>query len=211
MATGVSTVVRPASYHAVYSPAVSTVGSLRVGFQRLRALRDRASAALGARASGVIGPSYALRTTAAAIASLLAARALGVANPIWAIVSSVVVILPGHGASVASAALRVIANLVGAAVGIGIAAIGMPPLPSIAIGLLLVAVLCRLLAIDGAARSASVSLLIVLSRPPGSVVDVSEIRVLQVLLGCAVAFVVTLVAAAIERARGPSSGDAGGE
>jgi uncharacterized membrane protein YgaE (UPF0421/DUF939 family) len=180
-------------------------------FQRVRAWRDRASAALGARASGTIGPSYAIRTTCAAVASVLVARLLHVQNPIWAIVSSVVVILPGHRASVASAALRVISNMVGAGVGIAFAATGLPALPSLALGLLLVAFLCRVLAIDGAARSASVSLIIVNLRGPVDAVGSSEQRVLLVMLGCAVAFVVTLIAAAIERARSPVTTDQGGE
>jgi uncharacterized membrane protein YgaE (UPF0421/DUF939 family) len=180
-------------------------------FERVRAWRDRASTLLGARTTGTIGPSYALRTTCAAMASLLVARLLHVENPVWAIVSSVVVILPGHRASVTSAALRVIANMVGAAAGIGIAAIGLPSPAAIALGLLLVSALCRLLAIDGAARSASVSLIIVLLRDPTGVIGSSEVRVLQVMLGCAVAFVVTLAAAAIERSRPAATTDQEGE
>jgi uncharacterized membrane protein YccC len=170
-------------------------GTLR----RVVELRDRWSKRLGAQSSGQIGLSYALRTTCAALASLFVCRALGIA-PIWAMVSSVVVILPSHKASVASAALRVIANLVGAAVGIAIAALGLPAVAALVLGLLLVAALCRLLAIDGAARSASVGFLIVSLRgEPASVIGTSEIRILQVALGCAIAFVITLIAARIER------------
>jgi uncharacterized membrane protein YgaE (UPF0421/DUF939 family) len=174
---------------------------MRNPLDRLVQARDRVSTALGARTAGTIGASYALRTTAAALASFLVCRALAVANPIWAIVSSVVVILPSHRASVASAALRVIANLVGAAVGVAIAATELPAPAAIALGLLAVAALCRLLAIDGAARSASVSLIIVLLRNPGGVLGSSEMRVVQVLLGCAVALAVTLVASGIESLR----------
>jgi uncharacterized membrane protein YgaE (UPF0421/DUF939 family) len=165
--------------------------------QRVIELRDRWSQRLGAQSSGQIGLSYALRTTCAALASWFVCRALGI-PPIWAMVSSVVVILPSHKASVASAALRVIANLVGAGVGIAIAAIGLPAVAALVLGLLLVAALCRLLAIDGAARSASVGFLIVSLRGE-SVLGSSETRIAQVALGCAIAFVITLIAARIER------------
>jgi uncharacterized membrane protein YgaE (UPF0421/DUF939 family) len=168
-------------------------------FARLRAERDRIATALGAQASGRIGLSYAIRTTVAALASMYLANALGLASPIWAVVSAVVVILPGHRASIASAVLRVIANLTGAGVGIAVASVGMPPLAELVIGLLAVALVCRLLAIDAAARSASVSLIVVLLRDPSGVRGSSETRVLQVMLGCGVALVVTLVVAGIER------------
>ncbi len=174
----------------------------RALLDRIRERRDRFAALLGAQASGKVGLSYAARTTAAALASLLACRALHVPNPIWAVVSSVVVILPSHRASVASAALRVIANLVGAGVGVAIAEVRLPPVAAVLVGLVVVAGLCRLLAIDGAARSASVGLIIVSLREPGGVVPSSEMRILQVVLGCSIAFVITLAAAWIERRLG---------
>jgi uncharacterized membrane protein YgaE (UPF0421/DUF939 family) len=166
---------------------------------RLRAERDRLSGFLGAQASGRIGPSYALRTVRAALASFAICHLLGVSSPIWSVVSAVVCIMPTHQASVASAGLRVIANLLGSAVGLAVSALGLSPLPSIAIGLPAVAALASLLAIDGAARSASVALVIV-SLPGGSsVAGLSERRVAQVMLGCAIAFCITVIGAAIER------------
>jgi uncharacterized membrane protein YgaE (UPF0421/DUF939 family) len=168
--------------------------------ERVRARRDRVSQLLGAQASGRIGPSFALRTTAAVLLATLLCHLLHLSNPIWAQVSAVVVIMPTHAASVTSAALRVISNLVGAGVGVALAQLQLPSLVTIALGLIVVAGLCRLLAIDAAARSASVALVIVSLRGADGIVGSSELRLLLVLLGCASALAVTIVAAGIERA-----------
>lgn len=165
-----------------------------------RGVRGRLAALLGVQSGSRIGPSYVLRTTSAAIASLLVCRLLHIANPIWAIVSSVVVILPEHSASIASAALRATANLAGAGVGVAIGALSLPQIPSLLVGLVLIAGVCRLLAIDAAARTASVAVVIVLLKDPRGVLGSSELRVVLVLLGCAIALVVTIAAAWIERA-----------
>jgi hypothetical protein len=164
----------------------------------IRARRDALSARLNAQSSGRIGWSYALRTLAAAMLALLLGRLLHLESSLWAVVSAVVVILPSHDASVTSAVLRVIANLVGAGVGVALSGLHLPAPVALAIGILLVAGLCRVLAIDAAARSGSVALVIVLVRP-GSVVSSSEVRVAQVVLGCMVALAVTIVAARIEQ------------
>jgi uncharacterized membrane protein YgaE (UPF0421/DUF939 family) len=166
--------------------------------------RTRLTRALGAQAGTRIGASYVIRTTLAATASLVVSRMLHIANPIWAVVSSVVVIMPEVHTSVASAAWRVVANLIGAGVGVGIALLALPSIPSLVMGLLVVAALCRLTGLDGAARSASVALVIVLLREhtAQTVLGSSETRVVLVLLGCVVALVVTIVAAQLERALG---------
>jgi hypothetical protein len=76
--------------------------------------RTRFAEMLGARTMR-IGPSYVARITVAAGACLAVARLLHIANPIWAVVSAVVVIFPEVKNSVSSAALRVVANFIGAA------------------------------------------------------------------------------------------------
>ena len=165
---------------------------------RARVVRNGVSQTLGGQSAERVGIRYAIRTTSAALASFSVCRALHIANPIWAIVSSVVVLLPSHRASVRTAGLRVIANMVGAGVGVAIAAIGLSMIPALVVGLFGVVGLCRLLAIDTATRSANVALVIVSLKEPGSVLGSSEIRILQVMLGCAIAFLVSLIAARIE-------------
>lgn len=165
----------------------------------VRARRDALSAFLGARAAGRIGKRYALRALSAAMLALLLGRLLHLESSLWAVVSAVVVIMPTNDASVTSALLRVIANVVGAGAGAAIAALHLGVPAGLAAGILLVSALCSLLAIDGAVRSANVALVIVLVRNPDSVMGSSEVRVAQVLLGCACALAVTIVAAAIER------------
>jgi uncharacterized membrane protein YgaE (UPF0421/DUF939 family) len=131
---------------------------------------------------------------------------LHLAEPIWAVVSAVVVILPEVRGSMASASLRVIANLVGAGVGLLVSFLGWPSLPSLALGLPTTALSCRIIGVDTAARTASVALVIVLLKDPLGVRSSSEARVGLVMLGCAVALLVTALLSAIEkgiaRARG---------
>ena len=159
----------------------------------------RLAAFLSTRPEERAGLSYALRVVVSALAAFLASRDLGISNASWAVVSAIVVILPGHRASVASAALRVTANVLGAGIGAGVGALHWSEAPSLLMGLLLVIALSRALAIDAAARSACVSLTIVLLRDPLSVLGSSRARVEQVLIGCTAAFLVTLAAALLER------------
>jgi uncharacterized membrane protein YgaE (UPF0421/DUF939 family) len=156
-----------------------------------------------------LGVSFVARTTGAAAATLLLCRWIGLDNPVWAVVSSVVVILPEVRASVSNAAVRVVANLAGAGTGLGISLIGLPSLPSLAVGLPATALLCRLLGIDPAARTACVALVIVLLKDPLDVRMSSETRVRLVVLGCAVALFVTVVASQIEEAVARRRGAAG--
>ena len=153
---------------------------------------------LGAQAAARIGISYLIRVTLAGIAALLVTRALDVAAPIWAVVSAIVVIMPEVTTSIATAGLRVVANLIGAGVGVAIAAMALPTIPSLALGFVAVAGCCRLLGLDAAARSACVALVIVLLRDGSAVLGSSETRVMLVMLGCGVALVVTVVVAQAE-------------
>jgi uncharacterized membrane protein YgaE (UPF0421/DUF939 family) len=166
---------------------------------RWKERRDRVAGLLGAQSSGRIGLSYVLRTISAAVLAILVCHLLGIVNPIWALVSAVVVIMPTTRASIASAALRVVANFIGAGVGAAIWLIGLPSIVAVVLGLPVVAALCRLLGLDAAARSASVALIIVSLKEPGGVLGSSEGRVLQVILGCTVALLDTVIAAGIER------------
>jgi uncharacterized membrane protein YccC len=176
------------------------VRALESMIPELRTLKDRLPELLRAPSEPRVGLGYALRTTTAAVLSVLLCRQLGIENPIWAVVSSVVVILPEVHASVSSAALRVIANLVGVTVGVAIDVCALPTIPSLILGLLAVAGACRLLRIDATARTAGVAVVIVLLRMPGAALGSSETRVVLVLLGCIIGLVVTIVAARIERA-----------
>jgi uncharacterized membrane protein YgaE (UPF0421/DUF939 family) len=168
--------------------------------EEARAAPGRFAALIGAQAGPPIGASYALRTASSAAIAFGAHRVLGPQVGLWAVVSAVVVIQPEVHASVGSAALRVVANVVGAGVGATAGAVlGAHPVAALCSGMVAVAILCRALRIDAAARSASVTVAIVLLRGPESVLGSSEMRVLGVLAGCAVALAVTVAAARIER------------
>jgi uncharacterized membrane protein YgaE (UPF0421/DUF939 family) len=147
-----------------------------------------------------IGLSYALRTASAGCISLLAYPLLGAQAGIWAVVSAVVVTQPDTRGSVAAAALRMVANILGAGVGLLVSELlGAQQLVALAAGLLIVAFVCHTLRLDATARTASASLAIVLLKDPSGVLGSSGTRVLGVVAGCAVAFIVTVVAVELER------------
>jgi uncharacterized membrane protein YgaE (UPF0421/DUF939 family) len=163
-----------------------------------RDLRSRFSALLGLQPGPRVDASFAVRTTAAAVLTLLVSSRLHLVNPIWAVVSAVVVIFPEVRGSVSSAAVRVVANLVGAGTGFAVSLLHLPPVPSLVLALPVAAILCRIAAIDLAARTASVAVAIVLLKDPFDVQVSSEARVGLVVLGCSIALAVTLLAAAAE-------------
>jgi uncharacterized membrane protein YgaE (UPF0421/DUF939 family) len=149
-----------------------------------------------------VGWSYAARTASAGALALLASPLFNPQTGIWAIVSAVVVIQPEVRASFGAAVLRVLANVVGASAGAAVGFfLGGYPVAAIVVGMLLVAGLCRLLRLDAAARSASVSAAIVLLHGSERFLGSVETRVLGVFIGCAIALVVTAVAVGITLAR----------
>lgn len=153
-----------------------------------------------------IGVSYALRAAASASLALATFHLLGAEAGIWAVVSALVVIQPDESTSVGAALQRVIANLVGVAVGLVCAwLLGRWPPLALAVGVAMVAALCRTLRIDVAARSACVALAIVLLKGPSEALGSSRLRVFGVLTGCGVALLVSVVAAQIERRTAPAN------
>jgi uncharacterized membrane protein YgaE (UPF0421/DUF939 family) len=149
-----------------------------------------------------VGPIYAAMTASSAVVALTLSHALGI-YALWAVVSATVVIQPDVRASISATSLRAVANVLGAGVG---ALLSMPhwsePVPGLVLGLFLVAFACRMLGIDAASRSASVAVVIVLLRSPDAL-DTSRTRVEGVLLGCAVALVVTGTVSMIQKHVGP--------
>lgn len=162
-------------------------------------LRSKARALLGPPGPQ-IGASYIARVAAAAAASMLVSRLLATQMGLWAVVSALVVIQPDVHASFGAAALRAVANVVGASVGAAIGALlGAHPLPAIVLGVVAVALLCRALGLDAAARSGNVSAAIVLLRGGGHLLGSVETRVFGVFAGCGIALVVTAAAVLIDR------------
>jgi uncharacterized membrane protein YgaE (UPF0421/DUF939 family) len=152
---------------------------------------------LGTDPGPPVGPIYAVTTATSALVALFLSDALGIYS-LWAVVSATVVIQPDVKASVSATSLRGVANLIGAGTGALLALLPWnQPVLTLVAGLFFVAFACRMLGIDAASRSASVALVIVLLRS-AQVLDTSRTRVLGVLLGCAVALVVTGVVAIIQ-------------
>jgi len=164
--------------------------------------RSRLAAALGADPGPPLGPGYALRTASAAVIAYGLSRLTGPQIGIWSVVSAVVVIQPEAHATVSAAALRAVANVVGAVIGLAVgSALDAWPLLALAVGMLAVAAACRVLGIDAAARSASVSVAVVLLKDPDGVPGSSASRVAGVLAGCAIALAVTAISTVVEGRR----------
>jgi len=140
-----------------------------------------------------VGRSYAIRIAGVAAMAFVLYRFVDAHLGIWAAVSAIVVIQPDNQASLRNAALRVVANLLGVGVGVVTGAIlGDQQLLALVTSLLVVVGLCRWLALDAAARSACAAVAIVLLVDPADVSGSSEMRVLGVVTGCAIALTVTI-------------------
>jgi uncharacterized membrane protein YgaE (UPF0421/DUF939 family) len=149
---------------------------------------------LGVDGGPPVGLSYGLRVACSVVLSYLLANYTDPRLEIWAVVSAVVVIQPEVKASMASVTLRVVANLMGATVGISMAeAAYVPQFLCLFAAMLVLTGLCRVLQISAAARSACVSASVVLLKDPEGIHGSWKLRVLGVVLGCAVSVLVTAV------------------
>jgi len=147
-----------------------------------------------------LGRSYALRVAGVAAIAFVLYRFVDAHVGTWAAVSAIVVIQPDNRASISNAALRVVANLMGVGVGVATGALlGDQLLLSLVTSLLVVAGLCRWLALDAAARSACAAVAIVLLVDPADITGSSELRVMGVVSGCAIALAVTIATALVTR------------
>jgi uncharacterized membrane protein YgaE (UPF0421/DUF939 family) len=180
--------------------AIASADGRRLRSSMKNTAETRLRALLGASSGPRIGLSYALRTAASAALAMVTFRFLGSQGGIWAVVSAMVVIQPETRTSVSTALLRAVANVVGVGVGISIGwFLGPWPLPALVAGVFAVALLCRVIRIDAAARSACVAMAIVLLKDPSGILGSWQMRVLGVLIGCGIALLVTVVAAQVER------------
>jgi uncharacterized membrane protein YgaE (UPF0421/DUF939 family) len=149
-----------------------------------------------------VGTSYAIRTAGVAAIAFVLYRFVDAHVGTWAAVSAIVVIQPDNRASISNAFLRVVANLLGVGVGVATGALfGDQLLLALVTSMLVVAGLCRWLALDVAARSACAAVAIVLLVDPADITGSSELRVIGVVCGCAIALVVTIATTLATRDR----------
>ena len=113
---------------------------------------------------------------------------LGKGTAMWAAVSAVLVLQPRFQRSLAASATRVIANLLGAGIGVAVSLAIPQRVVAVLVSLTLIVVACEWLRLDTGLRSACASVLIV-TMAPGPLVERGEARASAVCIGCGVALV----------------------
>jgi uncharacterized membrane protein YgaE (UPF0421/DUF939 family) len=115
------------------------------------------------------------------------------AGAMWAVVSAVLVLQPAFDQSFATALIRVVANLLGAAVGSFVTVSHGHSVEDICIALAVVIILGERLRLDKGLRSAGASVVIVMMSTESSVLHRGVERASSVAIGCAVALILQLI------------------
>jgi uncharacterized membrane protein YgaE (UPF0421/DUF939 family) len=113
---------------------------------------------------------------------------LGKGTAMWAAVSAVLVLQPRFHRSLAASAVRVIANLLGAGIGVAVSITIPQRFVAVLVSLALIVLACEWLRLDAGLRSACASVLIV-TMAPGPLVERGEERAIAVSIGCGMALV----------------------
>jgi uncharacterized membrane protein YgaE (UPF0421/DUF939 family) len=135
---------------------------------------------------------YAAQAVAATLLILAAYGWMGRTGGVWAAVSAVLVLQPGFRRSLAASAIRVIANLLGAAVGIAAGAEFADRSVSVCVALIVIILACEVAKLDAGVRSACASVLIV-SMGTGTLYERGIERATAVAIGCGAALALQLV------------------
>lgn len=110
----------------------------------------------------------------------------------WTLISVVLVLAPDRRDAIALAVSRIKANLVGAAVGLGLFYLHPINFPMICLGLAISIVICDALGIQAATRTATVAILIILLHEPGKHLwEIATERAVGVVLGCLIGVFIT--------------------
>ncbi|WCT13109.1 FUSC family protein [Mucilaginibacter jinjuensis] len=112
----------------------------------------------------------------------------------WCLISIILVLAPDEKDAMNLATNRIIANLIGAAIGLTLFYIHPINLFMICLGITIAIVACELLKLQTATRSAGVALLIITMHQPGQYFwDVALERAGGVLCGCIIGMIITYV------------------
>ena len=129
---------------------------------------------------------YAGQAVAATLLVLAAYTWAGKTGGVWAAVSAVLVLQPGFRRSLAASAIRVIANLLGAAAGIAAGFEFTDRTISVCVALAIIILICEFAKLDAGVRSACASVLIV-SMGAGTLYERGVERATAVAIGCGAA------------------------
>lgn len=112
----------------------------------------------------------------------------------WCLLSIVLVITPERNDSTLAAVNRIKANVVGAAVGLLLCYFSPLSIFMICLGIALSMVICEMLKLQSATRSASVAILIITTHQPGPHFwDIALERSASVIVGCLIGVAVTFI------------------
>jgi uncharacterized membrane protein YgaE (UPF0421/DUF939 family) len=136
--------------------------------------------------------AYAAQAVVATLLVLALYQWLGKGSAMWAAVSAVLVLQPRFQRSLAASAIRVIANLLGAGIGVGVSLAIPQRIAAVMVSLVLIVLACEFLRLDAGVRSACASVLIV-TMAPGPLVARGEERASAVCIGCGVALALQVV------------------
>lgn len=136
---------------------------------------------------------FSAKASVSALLALLLFRLTGRPGDVWAAVSAVIVTQPSLHPSVRASLTRVIANLIGASIGLGMAIALRQELLSLAVGILLTGMACHFIRLDDALRPAYAAVIIVIMSPDQNHWHDSLDRVFAVVLGCVCTLVVGFV------------------
>jgi uncharacterized membrane protein YgaE (UPF0421/DUF939 family) len=110
----------------------------------------------------------------------------------WSLISVVLVLAPDRKDAIILAVSRIKANLVGAAVGLGLFYLHPIDFPIICVGLAISIVACDWLGIQAATRTAMVAILIIVMHEPGKHLwEIAAERAGGVVLGCLIGVLIT--------------------
>jgi uncharacterized membrane protein YgaE (UPF0421/DUF939 family) len=110
----------------------------------------------------------------------------------WSLISVVLVLAPDRNDALTLAMSRIKANLVGAAVGLGLFYLHPINFPIICVGLAISIVVCDRLGIQAATRTAMVAILIIVLHEPGKHLwEIAAERAGGVVLGCLIGVLIT--------------------
>ncbi|MBX3390106.1 MAG: FUSC family protein [Phycisphaeraceae bacterium] len=134
-----------------------------------------------------LAAGFALQALLCTALLLLGYRVLGAAGVPWAIISAIIVLQPEVNESLRAAVVRILANIVGAMIGmiVGVT-LGMGGWQVI-LSLSLVILTCELLRLDLGLRSACIAVIIILMFDDASVEHSAMERCIATITGCALA------------------------
>jgi uncharacterized membrane protein YgaE (UPF0421/DUF939 family) len=144
------------------------------------------------RKSLVEGMIMALEAAVCAVVIIWTYNHWHLAGAMWAVVSAVLVLQPAFDQSFSTALIRVIANLLGAAVGSLIMVAHGHSTEDICVALAVVIIVGERLRLDKGLRSACASVVIVMMSTESSVLHRGVERASSVAIGCAVALILQL-------------------